>query len=284
MRIIDTHNHIWHCRGEHFAWITDDLAAIRRDFLIEDLQAVLAENHVEGAILVQAMPTITESEWLLEIAECSDNIKGVIGWVDISSGVAIKDDLQRLRNKSRYLKGIRYMSQGLPDAHLLTSAFIEGVRCVGEQGLVYELLITARQLDAASQLISACPEVIFIIEHAAKPSIRTGEITQWRNKLMQIGREHHNAYCKLSGLITEANYPHWSEPEQAYKEIEPYIDAVFAAFGTERVMYGSDWPVSLLALPYTEVLRLYQRYLQTHHTLSSDNFFYHVAENVYSLK
>jgi len=284
MRIIDTHNHIWHCSGEHFAWITDELSAIRRDFLIEDLQAVLADNPIEGAILVQAIPAITESEWLLEIAEGNDKIQGVIGWVDISQGAAIKDDLQRLKNKSRYLKGIRYMSQDLPDTHLLTSEFIEGVRCVGKQGLVYELLITSQQLDAARQLISACPEVTFVIEHAAKPAIRDGEIAEWREKLMHIGREHRNVYCKLSGLITEADYSRWSGPEQAYQEIEPYISAVFAAFGTERVMYGSDWPVSLLALPYAEALGLYQRYLQTHHTLSSDNFFYHVAENVYSLK
>lgn len=284
MRIIDTHNHIWHCHGEHFAWITDELSAIRRDFLIEDLQGVLAENQVDGAILVQAIPAMTETEWLLEVAEENDNIQGVIGWVDISQGAAIKDDLLRLQNKSRYLKGIRYMSQGLPDAHLLTPTFIEGVRCVGAQGLVYELLITSRQLGAVSQLISACPEVTFVIEHAAKPAICEGEITAWRETLMQIGREHHNVYCKLSGLITEADYSRWTGPEQAYQEIEPYISAVFAAFGTERVMYGSDWPVSLLALPYAEVLGLYQRYLQTHHTLSSDNFFYHVAENVYSLK
>ncbi|POT56899.1 amidohydrolase [Citrobacter amalonaticus] len=284
MRIIDTHNHIWHCHGEHFAWITDSLSSIRRDFLIEDLEVVLAENHVEGAILVQAIPTIAESEWLLEIAEGNDNIRGVIGWVDISQGAAIKSDLQRLQNKSRCLKGIRYMSQGLPDEHLLTPAFIEGVRCVGEQGLVYELLITSQQLEAARLLISACPEVTFVIEHAAKPAIRNGEIAEWREKLMQTAREHRNVYCKLSGLITEADYSRWTGPEQAYREIEPYIDAVFAAFGTERVMYGSDWPVSLLGLPYAEVLGLYQRYLQTHRTLSSDNFFYRVAKNVYSIK
>lgn len=284
MKIIDTHNHVWHCRGEHFAWITDDLAAIRRDFIFEDLKAVLTENHIEGAILVQAIPTVAETEWLLEIAERNDAVKGVIGWVDIRRGAEIKEDLLRLQSQSHLLKGIRYMSQGLPDSHLLTSAFIRGVRCVGEQGLVYELLLTHQQLDAASQLIAACPEVMFVIEHAGKPAIRNREISVWREKLMSIGERYSNVYCKLSGLITEADYTRWTSTEQASQELEPYISTVFSAFGGDRVMYGSDWPVALLALPYASVLQLYQNYLQTHQTLSSDNFFYRVAEHVYSLK
>ncbi|HGY3717299.1 TPA: amidohydrolase [Citrobacter gillenii] len=284
MKIIDTHNHVWHCQGEHFAWITDDLAAIRRDFIFEDLKAVLTENHIEGAILVQAIPTVAETEWLLEIAERNDAVKGVIGWVDIRRGAEIKEDLLRLQSQSHLLKGIRYMSQGLPDSHLLTSAFIQGVRCVGEQGLVYELLLTHQQLDAASQLIAACPEVTFVIEHAGKPAIRNREISVWREKLMSIGERYSNVYCKLSGLITEADYTRWTSTEQASQELEPYITTVFSAFGGDRVMYGSDWPVALLALPYASVLQLYQNYLQTHQTLSSDNFFYRVAEHVYSLK
>ncbi|MDT3751567.1 MULTISPECIES: amidohydrolase family protein [Citrobacter] len=284
MKVIDTHNHVWHCQGEHFAWITDDLAAIRRDFLIDDLQAVLAENHIEGAILVQAIPSIEETEWLLEIAEHHDEVKGVVGWVDINRGAGIAEDLQRLQRKSRYLKGIRYMSQGLPESHLVTPQFIQGVRCVGEQGLVYELLVTHQQLEAASQLISVCPEVTFVIEHAAKPAVRDGEITRWREQLMLIGEAYSNVFCKLSGLVTEADYARWTGPEQASQELEPYFSSVFAAFGDERVMYGSDWPVSLLALPYADTLGLYQNYLQSHQALSSDNFFYRVAEKVYTLK
>ncbi|MDM2842691.1 amidohydrolase family protein [Citrobacter sp. Cpo090] len=284
MRVIDTHNHVWQCQGEHFSWITDDLAAIRRDFLIDDLQAVLAENSIEGAILVQAIPSIEETEWLLDIAEQHDEVKGVVGWVDINHGAEIAEDLQRLLRKSSYLKGIRYMSQGLPESHLVTPQFIQGVRCVGELGLVYELLVTHQQLEAASQLISACPEVTFVIEHAAKPVVRDGEITRWREQLMLIGEAYNNVFCKLSGLVTEADYARWAGPEQASQELEPYFSAVFAAFGHERVMYGSDWPVSLLALPYADTLELYQNYLQSHQALSSDNFFYRVAEKVYSLK
>lgn len=134
MKVIDTHNHVWHCQGEHFAWITDDLAAIRRDFLIDDLQAVLAENHIEGAILVQAIPSIEETEWLLEIAEHHDEVKGVVGWVDINRGAGIAEDLQRLQRKSRYLKGIRYMSQGLPESHLVTPQFIQGYVALESRG------------------------------------------------------------------------------------------------------------------------------------------------------
>lgn len=284
MRIIDTHNHIWHCNGEHFSWITEDMATIRRDFLIKDLLAVLDEQQVEGSILVQAVPSLSETEWLLEIAEQTAKIKGVIGWADITQGQAVKQELQRLKAKSRALKGIRYMSQGLLADHLLTPEFIQGVRCVGEQGLVYELLITSQQLDAASQLIAACPDVVFVIEHMAKPAIRSGEIIEWSEKLQQIGQRNNNVFCKLSGMTTEAGYQNWTGLEQAYQEIEPYISAVFAAFDDDRVMFGSDWPVSLLALPYVNTLSLCQRYLHANSAISPDKFFHTVAEKVYSLK
>ncbi|HGM5490098.1 TPA: amidohydrolase [Serratia fonticola] len=284
MRIIDTHNHIWHCQGEHFSWITEDLATLRRDFLIEDLLAVLREHQVDGSMLVQAVPSLAESEWLLAMAEQTEQVKGVIGWADITKGQAVKADLQRLLAKSRRLKGIRYMSQGLPSAHLVTPEFIQGVRCVGELGLVYELLITEQQLADADRLIAACPEVVFVIEHMAKPAIRSGEIEPWRTRLQQIGQRHPNVFCKLSGMTTEADYQRWSGLEQAYQETQPYIAAVFSAFGEDRVMFGSDWPVSLLALPYAGVLSLCQRYLQANPAISADKFFHLVAENVYSLQ
>lgn len=284
MRIIDTHNHIWHCKGEHFSWITEDLATIRRDFLIEDLLAVLDEHRVAGGMLVQAVPTLAESEWLLAMAEQTDKINGVIGWADITKGQTVTADLRRLMGKSNRLKGIRYMSQGLPGGHLVTPEFVEGVRCVGEQGLVYELLVTAQQLDDVDRLIAACPDVVFVIEHMAKPAIRAGEMEPWRSKLRQIAQHHSNVFCKLSGMTTEADYQRWSGLDQAYQETEPYIAAVFSAFGEDRVMFGSDWPVSLLALPYAGVLALCQRYLQDNPALSADKLFHLVAENVYSLK
>lgn len=284
VNIIDAHNHIWHCQGEHFSWISNDMAVIRRDFLISDLLKELNENNVEGSILVQATPSVSETEWLLEIAEQTNKIKGVIGWVDITQGQAVKQELERLIFTYNKLKGIRFMSQGLPPEHLLTPEFIQGVRCVGEHGLVYELLITSTQLDAASKLISECPDVTFVIEHIAKPSIRSGEIVEWKEKMHEIGSCNKNVFCKLSGMTTEANYKDWKELEQAYQEIEPYMNTVFSAFGEDRVLYGSDWPVSLLALPYASTLVLCKRYLQANASISSNKLFHSVSEKVYSLK
>ncbi len=160
---------------------------------------------------------------------------------------------------------------------------LRGVRCIGEKGLVYELLITAEQLDCAEQLIAHCPDVRFVIEHIAKPAIKKNEIESWRNKLTYIARQHANVYCKLSGMVTEANYNTWENELAAYHEIEPYIDAVLSAFGDHRVMYGSDWPVSLLAMPYSQVLGLIRRYTRQHPTISPDRLFHSVAEEMYSL-
>jgi L-fuconolactonase len=283
MNIVDTHNHLWYCTGDYFSWITPELSAIRRDFLADDLRAVLDEHQIGGSILVQAVPTLEETRWLLGLAAQIPQVKGVIGWVDVTQGRAIEIELQRLQASSPYLKGIRYMSQGLPPEHLIAPEFIEGVRCIGEQGLVYELLITVEQLDSAEQLIAACPAVNFVIEHIAKPAIRKNEIEPWRRKLAFIAHRHPHVYCKLSGMVTEARYASWENANDAYDDIEPYMDAVIAAFGDQRVMFGSDWPVSLLAMPYTQVLALIQRYIRQHPNVSPDRLFHSVAEEVYSL-
>jgi L-fuconolactonase len=283
MNIIDTHNHLWHCEGEHFSWITPDLAAIRRDFLSDDLREVLGRNQITGSILVQAVPTLQETRWLLNLADQIPQVKGIIGWVDVAQGRAIAPELQRLQAGSPYLKGIRYMSQGLPAEHLIAPDFVEGVRCIGEKGLVYELLITAQQLDSAEQLIARCPDVKFVIEHIGKPAIRKKEVEPWRNALTFIANQHANVYCKLSGMVTEANYGAWENEFAAYDELEPYIDIVLSAFGDRRVMYGSDWPVSLLAMPYIQVLALIQRYIRQHHNISPDRIFHSVAEEFYSI-
>ena len=276
--IIDTHNHLWLLAGEHFDWITADLSAIRRDFLIDELKQTLQANEVSGSILVQAVPELSETRWLLEIAEKHDLVKGVIGWVDMPSGAAVGRDLDALLQQSARLKGIRYMSQGLPPEHLTTPAFIDGVRAVGERGLVYELLITPAQLTAAETLVAHCPDVRFVVEHIAKPAIRNRDINEWRADLARIAA-HGNVYCKLSGMVTEADWAAWTP-----QDIEPYIDAVFDCFGDNRVMYGSDWPVLLLAGDYRRVLGLCRDYLQRHPAISADRFFQRNAEQVYQLQ
>lgn len=283
MRIIDTHNHLWNYSRERFSWITDELAAIRKDFFINDLLATLADNQISESILVQAVPELSETQWLLDISAAAPEVRGVIGWVEVPKGNGVLGELKKLQEHAGTLKGIRYMSQGLPASHLVEKNFIEGVQCIGAQGLVYELLITAVQLEAAEKLIAQCPDVCFVIEHIAKPAIRQGEITKWASDLRTIADRYPNVYCKLSGMATEANYTKWRSVDDAWSEIEPYMRVVFKTFGDHRVMFGSDWPVSLLALPYADTLQLCRRFLKNNPQYSADNFFHKVAEKVYNV-
>ncbi|MBI5519807.1 MAG: amidohydrolase family protein [Desulfovibrio sp.] len=275
--IIDTHNHLWTLDEKHFSWIPEG-CAIHRDFSITDLKEVLSASGVSGSILVQAVPTLDETLWLLGIAEDEPVVRGVIGWANVAAGSAVAADLETLARRSAKLKGIRYMSQGLPPEHLTEQDFIAGVRTVGRHGLVYELLITASQLEAAETLIAACPDVAFVIEHIAKPDIRNRVLLPWRNTLTRIARAHGNVSCKLSGMVTEADHQNWS-----YGDIEPYMATVFEAFGPDRVLYGSDWPVSLLAAQYKSVLGLCAEYVAAKPAAEQDKFFALNAKHVYGL-
>lgn len=275
MKVFDSHNHIWKCEGEHFDWITEELHAIRRDFTISDLENVLEKNGVEKSVLVQAIPELWETKMLLEKADSSDRIAGVIGWVDVTKGDEISNDLSKLRKQHKKLIGIRYMSQGLPSNHLISPLFIQGVQRVGKEGLIYELLITAKQLKEATILVSKCPDVTFIIEHIAKPSIRNGEIDQWSRDLNELA-SYSNVHCKLSGMVTEADLANWE-----FSDITPYMDAVLNAFGENRVIYGSDYPVCLLAASYERVLNLTKNWLNSKPGVSAEKILYSNAASIY---
>lgn len=276
-KIIDSHTHLWHCKGTYFDWI-DAESPIRRDFLIQDLEKVLRENSVAGAVLVQAMPEIDETRWLLDIAEQSNPIKGVIGWVDINKGKAVTNDIDALMGHSTLLKGIRYMSQGLDPNHLTTLQFIDGVKAVGEAGLVYELLIIEAQLAAAHQLISACPDVQFVIEHIAKPNIREGRIDVWQKGIEAIAKDFENVACKVSGVVTEADLASWG-----LQYIEPYLAVIFENFGTARTLFGSDWPVCLLAATYQTWLATVDQFLREQQIQHTEAFFAENAVRIYQL-
>jgi L-fuconolactonase len=277
-KIIDTHNHLWKLKGEHFSWITEGMDVIRRDFSFVDLKKVLLENQVSGSILVQAIPTIEESEELLKIADDNELVKGVIGWCDIRKGAKVQQDIDHLRQSGSLLKGIRFMSQGLSAKHLLKPDFIEGCRTVGKNRLVYELLITANQLPEAIELVKQCPDVTFVIEHIAKPAIQKQEISLWQENMMKIAQASDKIYCKISGMVTEADWEKWQQ-----KDFEPYIDSVYRAFGQDRIMFGSDWPVALVAAEYEQVVKILNKWLEKNIELDKNKLFYKNAENVYSL-
>lgn len=251
--MIDAHQHFWKYDPVRDAWITPDMSVIRRDFLPADLAPLLKDNQVEGCIAVQADQSEEETMFLLSLAETSPFIKGVVGWVDLRDpGLE-----RRLQHFTAYpkLKGFRHIVQGEPSGFLKDPAFVRGVQLLGDFGFTYDLLIYANQFEEALGFLQHTQQTKIVIDHLAKPSIRTGEKTRWELNLAAAST-FKNVYCKVSGMVTEADWKHWKN-----ETFFPYLDEVFECFGTDRTMYGSDWPVCLLAATYKQQLDVLEEYL-----------------------
>lgn len=241
MTVIDSHQHYWRYHPQRDAWITDDMNILRRDFLPEDLTRELAAVGVSKCVAVQADQSLEETKFLLSLADKYSFIAGVVGWVDLRSR-QLKNDLADLRHDK--LKGFRHIIQGEPDL-LDDPVFIDGVSMLGHHAFTYDLLIYYSQLDAAARFLSkVADKTSVVIDHLAKPSIRTNEFTAWEKGITVLG-QFENVHCKLSGIITEADWSGWNEDQ-----LRRYLDKVFDVFGPSRLMYGSDWPVCLLAGSY----------------------------------
>jgi L-fuconolactonase len=244
---IDAHQHFWKYDPAALAWIDDSMGAIARDFLPGDLQPILAENGVEGCVAVQAQVSVEETEWLLDLADQNPWIRGVVGWVDLCSD-RVFDRLERFRNRVK-LCGVRHPVQSEPDdRYLLRREFMNGIAALGYFGLTYDLLIVPRQLRAAVELAARFPTQRFVLDHMAKPEVRAHKLEPWATLVRELGKNP-NVHCKLSGLVTEADWSQW-KPE----DFTPYLDVVFDAFGVDRLMAGSDWPVCTLAGDYRRVM------------------------------
>jgi L-fuconolactonase len=251
---IDAHQHFWHFDPVRDAWITPDMAAIQRDFLPTDLQPLLQKHGLDGCVAVQASQSEAETNWLLELAAAHDFIKGVVGWVDLQAA----DVAERLGHYQQFakLKGFRHVLQGEADrALMLTPGFRRGIGALSTFGFTYDLLILPDQLGYAAELAGAFPNQPFVVDHIAKPPIKAQEIDDWMRNIRRLAA-HENVCCKVSGMVTEADWQHW-KPE----DFRPYLDVVFAAFGPERVLYGSDWPVCNVAGGYSRALGLLEAYL-----------------------
>ncbi|WP_461097317.1 amidohydrolase family protein [Spirosoma luteolum] len=250
---IDAHQHFWQYDPVRDSWITDDMAIIQRDFMPADLEPVLAQNGIDGCVAVQADQSPAETEFLLNLASAYDIIKGVVGWVDLQA----PDLSEQLSRWSTYpkLKGFRHVAQGEPVDFLTRPAVVAGIGQLAPFGFSYDILIYPTQLKAALHLVRALPEVRFVVDHLAKPYVRTGEINRWSNFMTELARQP-NVSCKLSGLVTEADWQHWNK-----KTFFPYLDVVFEQFGPDRLLFGSDWPVCLVAADYTQVKTLIEDYL-----------------------
>ncbi|WP_242084331.1 amidohydrolase family protein [Aestuariivivens sediminis] len=250
---LDSHQHFWNYNPVRDAWIDDSMATIRKDFLPQDLQSVLKKNGIDGSIAVQADPSETETEFLLSCAKTSPFIKGVVGWVDL-----LNDNLEeRLSHysKNKLLKGVRHIVQAEPNDFMLRTDFQHGISKLERFNLTYDILVFPYQLNAAIKLAHRFPNQKFVLDHMGKPFIKTGEIDQWKKDIIALSKAS-NVYCKVSGMVTEADLTQWK-----ISDFKPYLDVIFEAFGTDRVLYGSDWPVCLLAAKYEQQLRIIQDYI-----------------------
>lgn len=256
---IDSHQHFWIFDEERDSWITPDMQVIRRNFLPEDLWPVLKANKVDGCVAVQASQTDLETEFLLHLAEANDFVRGVVGWVDLRA-VNLYDQLERYSQFEK-LKGFRHVAQGQPEGFLLQPEFMKGVGQLVAFDFTYDILIYQNQLKEAFNFAARLPNVHFVLDHIAKPLIKAQELNPWADDIRRLA-ELPNVHCKVSGMVTEANWLHWGKAD-----FRPYLDVVFEAFGTERIMYGSDWPVCLVAGEYEGAKGILTDYL----TMFSDD-------------
>jgi L-fuconolactonase len=237
---IDAHQHFWHYNPAAHIWMTDAMSGLKRDFLPEDFKPLLEGLRFEGCIAVQACQNLEETRWLLELAEASDFIRGVVGWVDLCSP-AVVDQLEQFAAHNRFV-GVRHIVQDEADDNfMLRDDFRRGIARLAGFGLTYDVLIFPRQLPAAIRLVQEFPQQPFVLDHIAKPPIAAGTLARWEDGVRELARLP-NICCKLSGMVTEARWTEWRPAD-----FRPYLDVVFEAFGPDRLMIGSDWPVCTLA-------------------------------------
>ena len=254
---IDAHQHFWNYDPREYQWIGETMTPLRRDFLPADLQDELEQEGFQGSVAVQARQSLQETRWLLELAAQSPFILGVVGWVELRSPQA-GAHLEQLAQNPR-LVGIRHIVQSEPDDRfLLQPDFLRGISLLAEFDLAYDILIYPKHLTVAAEFVRRFPEQRFVLDHLAKPEIKSGTINVWKKGIAELAA-YPNVYCKLSGLVTEADWNRW-KPE----DMRPYLDVAFEYFGANRLMIGSDWPVCTLASSYARVLGLVKDYLSGH--------------------
>jgi len=242
---IDAHQHFWRYDAAEYDWIDQSMAALRRDFLPDDLQKEMRRAGFDASIAVQARQSLEETRWLLALADHHPFIAGVVGWVDLQSD-AVEAQMEAIRHPK--LVGVRHVVQAEEDGFLARPAFRRGIATLERHGLAYDILIYARQLREAIHFASAFPTQRFVLDHLGKPDIRGGEFDDWRRDIDRLAQLP-NVWAKLSGLVTEADWRRWTRAE-----LHRYVDAAFDAFGADRLMIGSDWPVCTVAGTYSDVM------------------------------
>ncbi|MEQ8472829.1 MAG: amidohydrolase family protein [Marinoscillum sp.] len=245
---IDAHQHFWHYDPVKGSWITDDMQVIRRNFMPADLKPLLDQHAIDGCVAVQADQSESENQFLLDLANLNPWIKGVVGWLDLTA-----DDLQeKLEHYQGYprFRGVRHVLQAEAYGFMTDPKFVKGVAEVGRKEMSYDILTTENQLEEVVQLVRQLPEMKLVIDHISKPDIRTASYAHWA-KQMQLLSEFENVNVKLSGMVTEADWNSWKKDD-----FSRYIDFCLEHYGSQRLMFGSDWPVCLVAGQYSEIYEL----------------------------
>ncbi|RFS24897.1 amidohydrolase [Chitinophaga silvatica] len=254
--IIDSHQHFWQYDPIRDAWIDETMHRIRRDFMPEDLAPVYAANGIDGCVAVQVDQTPADTTFLLNLAAQHDFIKGVVGWVDLRA-----DDISaQLEQYTKFpkLKGFRHIVQGEPDNRfLLGNDFCRGISALSDFNFTYDILVYPKQLPAVEEFVLKFPDQRLIIDHLAKPEIKRQEFSTWAAHMKKIAQSP-NVYCKVSGMVTEADWERWKPAD-----FRPYLETVLEAFGPQRLVYGSDWPVCLVAAAYNEQKKLINDFIST---------------------
>ena len=272
---IDSHQHFWKFDPVRHAWIDSSMQNIAKDFLPKDLKPLLESNLMDGCIAVQADQSETETEFLLKLAEENSFIKGVVGWVDLSA----EDISQRLEvfSKNPLFKGVRHVLQAEKEGFMLQDPFLKGISELKNFNLTYDILIYPNQLEEARLLIEKNPDQPFVLDHLAKPYIKQQKIKNWASDIKELAK-YKNVYCKLSGMVTEADWNHWQ-----FENFKKYLSVAFDTFGSDRLMFGSDWPVCLLAGSYEHVVKIIDLFIENLEQEEKNNIMGGNACNFYNL-
>jgi L-fuconolactonase len=273
---IDAHQHFWHFDPVRDSWITEEMSVIRKDFLPPDLAPLLADQDIQGTVAVQADQSEDETRLLLDLSKEHPFILGVVGWVDLL-GPKLQERLQHFCGFERF-KGVRHIAQAEADHFLARGDVVRRIGMLAEFDLTYDILVYQHQLPAVLSLVRRLPDQRFVLDHMAKPLIGEGVVEPWATHMRELA-SHPNVFCKVSGMVTEASRTGWIPGD-----FVPYLDVVFEAFGTERLMFGSDWPVCLLAAGYDRVVDLVEEYVQDFSQSEREAVFGGNAVGFYGLK
>jgi L-fuconolactonase len=273
---IDSHHHLWKYSQKEYPWMLDGMDSIRHDFLVGELQQVMHEGGIDGAVAVQARQSLVETEWLLDLASRHNLMRGVVGWVPLIDA-AVSSHLERYAANPK-LKAVRHvLHDESDDFYMLRDDFNRGIARLTEFKLGYDILIFERHLPQTIEFVDRHANQVFIVDHMAKPKIKDHLLSPWRECMRDLARRE-NVYCKLSGMVTEADWNAWTE-----RELRPFIETVLECFGPRRVMFGSDWPVALVACTYKKWIEVVERATESLSPSERDRLFGGAAKEAYEL-